>query len=458
MTMKTAGKTWPTGLPRTLDYPALPMTALLRGTASAFPDRIALRDGEETLTYAELLGRASALAHALRRDGVREGDVVALHAPNGLYHPVGWFGILLAGGTVCLLSPLQPVPTLAGQLRETNAVAAVTHPACSDATREAAAGRLQRVVTLPGPAGGEGAPVGGTAFDDLVRGLPSVPPEIGVGPEDTALLAYTGGTTGAPKPVRVLHRNFVANLLQMGCWRAGVLPEVHGPEVRLTEIPESEDFPLRLGRSIGLITSPLYHQHALMNLNLMVTVGATAVIAGRFDAARTLDLIERYGVDYTTTAPAAYHALLDVPDIADRDLSSVRALTSGAAPMGVAMHAALGEAFPRAVVLEGYGLTEVTSTATFPPPTPDTERRIGTVGVPCSTPRWRSVTCRTSAGRCRPVPTVRSGCADRRSPPAISATRRSPRSSSGTAGCVPVTSAASTPTATSRSPAGSRRC
>ncbi|MCE3554726.1 AMP-binding protein [Pseudonocardia sp. RS11V-5] len=371
----------PKGLPRSLEYPALPVTGLLRGTAATFPERIALREGDETLTFAELLAASSRLAHALRRAGVRERDVVALHAPNGMYHPIGWFGILLAGGTVSLFSPLQPASALERQLRETNAVAAVTHPDCADALREAVGDLFNLVVTLPGSAATDSTD-GPGGYTELVEGLPSEPPEVSVSPEDTALLAYTGGTTGNPKPVQLLHRNVLANLLSMACWRAGTLPEVHGAEIRLREIPETAEYPVRIGHSVGLILSPLYHQHALMNLNLMVAVGATAIIAGRFDPVRTLDLVEQYGVDYMTTAPAAYHALLGVPDIADRDLSSVRSLTSGAAPMGTAMHAALKEAFPNGIVLEGYGLTEATSTATFPPTTPEGERRIGTVGVP----------------------------------------------------------------------------
>ncbi|WP_433506352.1 class I adenylate-forming enzyme family protein [Pseudonocardia halophobica] len=368
---------WPASLPRSLDYPALPATAFLRGAASAFPDRVALCDGDESLTYGELLRTAAKAAHGLRANGIREGDVVALHGPNGLWHPVGYYAILLAGGTVALLNPLQPAPALAAQLRETGAVAAITHPSCAESLPD-----LDLVVTLPATAVAPGLTAIGVGLPELARGRPSDPPEIRTGPDDTALLAYTGGTTGASKPVQVLHRNLVANVLHMSCWRAGVLPEVDGSGIRFRELPDTADFPVDLGRSVSVVTSPLYHQHALVTLNFLVACGVTAVIAGRFDPAGLLDLVERHGATYTATAPTAYQAVLAVPDLAERDLSSVRAITSGAGPMDAATHAGLAAAFPNATVLEGYGLTEATCTVTFPPTTPDGLRKIGTVGVP----------------------------------------------------------------------------
>ncbi len=382
-----AATNWPDGLPRTLEYPQLPMTSLFRGAASTWPNRTALDDGDTTMTYKDLLASASRLAHALRDEaGVREGDVVALHAPNGIHHPIGWFGILLAGATVSLLSPLQPAEALGAQLDEVGAVAVLSHPDCIDNMLEAVEGSGARIVVLlQGSAAhiqrSEGQrPV--VELENLTAGRANQPPIVTTGPDDVALLSYTGGTTGTPKPVQILHRNCLSNLLQIVAGRAGSLPEPRGSEVRLRSSDRSADFPVRIGESVGLILSPLYHQHALNNLNFMLSAGMTAVIAGRFDPKRTLDLVEHHRVDYMTTAPAAYHALLQVPDVYERDLTSVRSLTSGAGPMDVNMHAALSKAFPNGRVFEGYGLTETTATATFPPTTPDTIRKVGTVGVP----------------------------------------------------------------------------
>ncbi|CAM5742217.1 3-ketoacyl-CoA thiolase [Streptomyces alboniger] len=96
---------WPAGLPRRLDYPDVPLGAVLAGSARRYRDRAAVRDGDQVLTFTGLYEQAAAFARGLRTRGIRQGDVVALHLPNTLWFAVAYYGITLAGATVCPANP-----------------------------------------------------------------------------------------------------------------------------------------------------------------------------------------------------------------------------------------------------------------------------------------------------------------------------------------------------------------
>src|SRR5207302_6806121 len=118
-------------MPRSLDYPRVPVSAILRGSARRWPDRVGWIDparpvGDRELTFAVALARASQFAHALRARGIGPGDVVAIHAPNCLEYPVAYYGILLAGATFSPTNPLLPPDDLAFQLSDCGAKAVVT--------------------------------------------------------------------------------------------------------------------------------------------------------------------------------------------------------------------------------------------------------------------------------------------------------------------------------------------
>jgi long-chain acyl-CoA synthetase len=117
-------------------------------------------------------------------------------------------------------------------------------------------------------------------------------------------------------------------------------------------------------------------------LNLPVLTSATTVIHQRFDPAAYVADAERYRVTTIGGAPPVFHALLQVPGLRDRDLSSVRSLASGAAPLAVDLIEQLSQVFPDAVIGEGYGLTEVTMGAVSNPSGRSQRRKVGSVGLP----------------------------------------------------------------------------
>ena len=343
-------KNWPSGFPESLSYPEVPVGAILAGSARRYGDRIAFARNGSELSYAELAARAARLANGLIAGGVRPGDRVALRMPNCLEYPVAYYGLLLAGATFVPVNPLLPEPAAAAQIAD--------------------AGAVRTLTAADVPALCEGQP----------ERVPSV--EIDVH-SHLAHLAYTGGTTGVSKGVRLPHRNVVVNTLQYACWGSGSLPALDSEGgLVLDQVGAPEEWPTRLGTGITVNLTPWFHaMGTIAGLNAAVLTGNTLVLHDRLDPAAYLADAERLRVTTMGGAPALFAALLSHPDIGKRDLSSVRGIGSGAAPMPLEMSRRLYELCPDAVISEGYGLTEVTMGATGGPAFRSGVRKIGTVGV-----------------------------------------------------------------------------
>jgi long-chain acyl-CoA synthetase len=342
---------WPPDLPRSLVYPEVPVGALLVGSVRRYGDRVAFSRGGESLTYQELGDRAAQAANGLISRGVRPGDPVALRMPNCLEYPVAYYGVLLAGAVFVPVNPLLPDDVAARQLADAGAVLTLT------------------AADVPG----------------LCAGQPELPPAVDIDiHRDLAHLAYTGGTTGESKGVRLPHRNVVVNTLQHTCWASGSVPALDGGGgLVLDQIGPAEEYPVRLGTAVIINLTPWFHAMGTIGgLNGLLLMGFTIVVHDRLDPAAYLADAERLRVTAIGGAPALFAALLACPDIATRDLSSVRSISSGAAPMPVEMINRVRALAPDAVVSEGYGLTEVTMAATLGPSHRSGLRKQGTVGVP----------------------------------------------------------------------------
>ncbi len=376
---------WPDGVPRTLEYPAVSLTELLVSICRHHCDRVAIEDGEERLSYIRLLGESSAVANALRADGVEEGDVVLLHLPNSAWWIVSYVGVLLAGATVSPASPLQPAAGLRSQLLEVGAVAAISHPDHAATLLAAGEGTcLRRIVVVPGTDAAPATvpvPADVLAMRDWTSSRSTEPPAVTVTPESVAHLAFTGGTTGVSKAVRVLHRNMVANIAQSFAWRTGRVLGVRDGAITLTPAVR-DDAAIVVGRTVGLTVAPLYHAQALYNMALMLAAGGTTILLGRFTPDRMLECIERRRVTYTNGSPSMWHALLACPQAQTRDLSSLRVVSSGAAPIDGETMRGLQKIFPSAMLNEGYGLTEAVALVASTPGYHDVRRKLGSVGQP----------------------------------------------------------------------------
>ncbi|MEK0096929.1 AMP-binding protein [Streptomyces sp. A475] len=372
-------------MPESLAYPEGPLGAVLAGSARRYPDRIALRDGELAVTYSELYDRALRIAQALRERGVRRGETVALHQPNSAWFTVTYFGVLLAGAVVTPVNPALPAPALRDQLREAGAVAVFTHPSTRATLDEAEIAGLRLTVLVPAsdaaPAP-EAADLSGTPLEELLETAPGAPES--VSGADVAHLSFTGGTTGRSKAVRVLHRNLVANVLQMASWRGAARPVcdepgyIHLEHILAARTPHTLD----IGESTSVALAPMFHAMGLVSQSVSVATGLTVVIAGRFDPRKFVRLVEEHGVNTLPGSPALFHSLLALPGIEDADLSSVKLVNSGAAPIDTIALKRLHGLFPNACIVEGYGLTEATMALTTHPLLRDSPVPLGSVGAP----------------------------------------------------------------------------
>ena len=324
-------------------------------------DKPALIDGPSgrVLTYAELDERAWALAGALSARGVGKGDVVCIYMPNVPEYAVIFHGVLRANATNTTANPLYTSHELAHQLTDSGAKMLFTIADFLPAARAAAEEvGLSDVVVVGDSEGGEH-----TLADLLSAG--GDPPEPDIDPDvDIAVLPYSSGTTGLPKGVMLSHRNLVANVLQTN-----------------ETIPMKED-----DVTIGVL--PFFHIYGMtVIMNMGLRNGATIVTMPRFDLGDFLSLIPEHGVTVVYIVPPIALALAKHPAVDDSDLSSLRMVMSGAAPLGDELAKAVA-ARVGAPTIQGYGMTELSPVSHV---APLDSRKGGSIGPPVAGTECRIV-------------------------------------------------------------------
>jgi acyl-CoA synthetase (AMP-forming)/AMP-acid ligase II len=341
--------------------PETDVAAFVLGRAAELGAKPALIDGPSgrELSYARLARSVRSLAAGLADRGFEKGDTLALYLPNLPEYAVAFHGVASAGGRATTVNPLYTAAELAHQLRDSGARMLITMPPFLDAAREAAREVALDDIHVVGEA--DGVP----SFDELL-GDPDDAPVVEIYPaRDLAVLPYSSGTTGLPKGVMLTHRNLIANVLQ-------------------TQV----GFPVRADDTvIGVL--PFFHiygQTVIMNQGLWA--GATIVTMPRFDLEQFLDLLERHRVTQAYVVPPIALALAKHPAVEGRDLGALRAIMSGAAPLGAELIERVAERLGCKVV-QGYGLTE-TSPVTHTMPA-EGENRPGTIGRPLPATECRLV-------------------------------------------------------------------
>jgi len=319
---------------------------LLRDAATDAPHNPALQFEGVRLDYAQYAGLVGALAHRLG-DRVRPGDRVALLMQNSLDLAIATFAVHALRAQAVPLNPGYRAREL-GLMLEDAAPSVVLHD-------DSVALDLRALCPwLEAPAiccTGDGK--GLLALLPQARALPEDLP----GHQDLATLQYTGGTTGRPKGVNILHRQIAFNIAQREAW-----------------------LPTRRGSEVVLCTMPLFHVSAVsMSLYLSLHARAELVIHRRFDAARVLEAITAHKVTLMSAAPAIFHDLLLQPGLRQEPLASLRACFSGAAPLP---RETLVRFEQRAgcPIYEGYGMSEAGPCLAFNPM--HRARKPGSVGLP----------------------------------------------------------------------------
>lgn len=370
----------PSEIPSSLEYPTVTIPAVLAGAARAYGERTAVIYGEETISYTGLWDLARAVAASLIARGIGPGDTVAVHLPNSIEFVAAYYGSLLAGATFSPTNPLLPADDLAFQLNDCSAAAMFTHDMSARALESAIhQTSVQLVVHV-----GESPAAQSIPFRDFVD--TSERADLATEPIDRDALAhisYTGGTTGRSKGVELTHHNVIANVVQFVAWNHGALAHAEAGELHVVQVGSESDWPVRLGTGVHINLIPWFHAMGCVgSMSVPISAGVTLALHARFNPTSYLADAERLRVTAMSGAPTLFAALLSSPDLATRDLTSVRNISSGAGPLPHSHIQAIRKRFPAATITEGYGLSEATMGVTIGPTWTSGRGKPGTVGVP----------------------------------------------------------------------------
>lgn len=336
-----------------LDYPRIPYHGLLRRTVERSPDEVATIFHDQTLTFRELESLSNALANGLGELGVTKGDRVALYMTNRPEYLISFVAVSKIGGIVTPINPAYHEQEVEYQLNDCEARVLIVHDdrlPIADAVRDRTP--TVRHVLVVGD-----VPPGAESWYALAHGAPATPPpEIALDLErDLVALPYSSGTTGLPKGVMLTHRNLVCNNVQ--CTSAGRM----------------------VADDVMLLFLPFYHIYGTMLMGASLACGATLCIMERFEPLTALALTQRHRVTLFYAVPPVLLALTQLPQLGEYDLSSIRYIMSGAAPLPPEIARRM-QALTGVRVLQGYGLTEA-SPLTHINPVDDPERiRLDSVG------------------------------------------------------------------------------
>ncbi len=355
-------------------WPTVP--AMVRDAARRYGDAEAVVDGARRVGFAELSAMVTRGARALLASGVERGDRVAVWAPNSLQWIVAALGVTTAGGVLVPVNTRFRGSEAAFVLTASRARALFTvrgfldtdYPALL-ADAGAPLPDLQHTILLSGDA--DDASVAWDEFLARERDLPDADLEArlgSIGPDDPSDVVFTSGTTGSPKGVVMAHGQTLRAYLAWCDWAD-----------------------LRPGDRY-LIANPFFHIFGYKAGCLASLMrGSTIVPVAVFDPAVVLELVERERISVLPGPPTIYQTLLDHPDRARRDISSLRVAVTGAADIPVELIRRVREELPFEHILTGYGLTEA-GTVTGSRPDDDFEHVATTVGVPWEGFEVRTVT------------------------------------------------------------------
>lgn len=335
--------------------PDMSWCAVLEHHAVRTPHQPLAIFGDETVTYGELATRAAGLAAGLHERGVVAGDVVGLLSYNCTEFLETIFAANHVGAIAMPINWRLAAPELRYILDHSEARALVCDESLVKLAGEATQGMDRDLlrVCIERP-----APAGWTPLADL-RLSSSIPVRVPAAGDDVHRLMYTSGTTGRPKGVMLTHANLAWKNL------------AHIVEFGFT------------GADLGLACGPLYHVGALdLTTTSLIAAGATTIIHHVFEAPAVVDEIERSRVTTVWLAPAMVNAIMALPDIEQRDLSSVRLVINGGEKMPIPLIERIQRTFPSAWFADAYGLTETVSGDTFLD-RDSLVTKLGSVGRPC---------------------------------------------------------------------------
>ena len=387
MTERIWLKHYPEGVPADIDasqYPSL--VALMDESFKKFADRTAYSFMGKDVSYAETDAQSRAMAGYLQSLGLARGDRVAIMMPNVPQYPATVAGILRAGYVVVNVNPLYTARELEHQLKDSGAKAIVIIENFGATLQKCIANTAVKHVVLASMGDRLGL-IKGAIVNYVVRKVKKLVPDFSlpgavryndaiakgqrapftappIGPEDVAVLQYTGGTTGVAKGAVLLHRNLIANVLESEAWNDPVMKQ----------IPAGE-------QPTGVCALPLYHIFAF-TVNMMLSLrngGKTILIPNPRDLPAVLKELSKHKFHSFPAVNTLFNGLANHPDFNTVDWSHLKVSVGG----GMAVQRAVAKLWLEKTgcpICEGYGLSETSPSATCNPVT--SKEFTGTIGLP----------------------------------------------------------------------------
>ena len=358
MEKKVWHRNYDPGVPTHIEIPDINCHNLLEQRAREMPEGTALTMMGMTTTYKDLNARANQFAHALLKWGIRKGDRVAMIMANSPAVVSSQFGILKSGGVAVPVNPLYTGRELTHVLSDSGARAVVVLSLFAG-NLEAVLGqtKVEKIIMVPIPGMDLPVPEGAVLLDEFIKDHEQHNPDLDIGPLDTALVLYTGGTTGRSKGAVLHHRSQVYS------------------SVMLSQL----DPKLEAQKDSFLLVNPMFHIMGNAITTFCLYAGLPVHLVPQFDAGMVLQTIDQTKPTWFPGVPTMFIGVMNHPDVDKYDLTSIRYCVSGAAPFPVEPMERF-EKITGCRVIEVFGMTETGAAVMFNPFV--NERKPGSIGFP----------------------------------------------------------------------------
>lgn len=313
----------------------LPLHSYCFENISKFSSRPCVIDGAngDIYTYADVELTARRVGAGLHKMGIKQGEVIMLLLQNCTEFVFAFLGASYIGATSTTANPFYMPAEIEKQAKASKCRLIITQACYSGKAMSFAEENDVKVMCIDTP------PEGCLHFSELTNADEADLPTVKINPDDVVALPYSSGTTGLPKGVMLTHRGQVTSVAQ----------QVDGENPNLYF--HSED--------VILCVLPLFHVYSLNSVLLCgLRVGAAILIMQKFEIIKLLELINKYKVTIAPFVPPIVLAIAKSPVVDEYDLSSIRTVMSGAAPMGKELEDTVRAKLPNAKLGQGYGMTE----------------------------------------------------------------------------------------------------
>ncbi|RHN64759.1 putative acid--thiol ligase [Medicago truncatula] len=316
----------------------LPLHSYCFQNLSQFNNRPCLINGDtgETLTYSDVHLTVRKIAAGLNTLGIQQGDVIMIVLRNSPQFALTFLGASFRGAVITTANPFYTSSELAKQATATKSKLIITQSVYLNKINDFAKLIDIKIVCIDSsPEEDENV----VDFSVLTNADENELPEVKINPNDVVALPFSSGTSGLPKGVMLTHENLVTTISQL----------VDGENPH--QYTNYED--------VLLCVLPMFHIYALNSILLCgIRSGAAVLIVEKFEITKVLELIEKYKVTVASFVPPIVLALVKSGESMRYDLSSIRVMITGAAPMGMELEQAVKDRLPRTVLGQGYGMTE----------------------------------------------------------------------------------------------------